>query len=61
MESESHMQNSPLQSSVSSNESMIEIELLMGDMLLYSPLQPAIVPVEPANDNELENDLFNLE
>lgn len=40
---------------------MIDLELLINDIILYSPPQLLIVPAEPLNLAELENDVFQLE
>jgi hypothetical protein len=34
---------------------------MVSDMILYSPVQPVLLPSEPRDEEELEKDLFQLE
>lgn len=53
MEAELQHTSNPLLSCTSEGESMMEIELLLEDMLLYSPSQPILIP---KNSPEIDHD-----
>lgn len=53
----SSAENSP----VSEEFSLDELEIMVSDMILYSPVQPVLLPSEPRDEEELEKDLFQLE
>ena len=40
--------------SSSSDEMAMELELMMSDMLIYSPAQPALLPIDASFEEELE-------
>lgn len=48
------------QSSVD-RDSLMEIEILMGDMMFFSPVQPLLAPIDCSFEDELELESFELE
>jgi hypothetical protein len=41
--------------------SLMEIEILMGDMMFFSPVQPVLTPIDCSFEDELELESFELE
>lgn len=62
MESKLRFYSSSLESSpVFEEPSLADLEIMLADLILYSPSHPALLPVEPHNTDELERDAFQLE
>lgn len=61
MEFEIQYYPSSVGSSRISEESLDDLQLMLGDLIVYSPPQPALLPANPCDQFELENDYFELE
>ena len=62
MESELRFYSNSSESNPHSEElSLVELEIMVADLIVYSPLQPVLLPSDPSDEEELEKDLFQLE